>query len=191
MVIFIVIYCGIYLHGIFKGKIKPILSTWLLLLFATILSFLTDYKETGRDGLFSNAFNMIDGFATLSIFLVVLFYKDTRKKFSLFEKRCLFATFLIFIFWIISGENILSHLAVQVILVIAYFPTIIHLWHAKKNTESLSMWTINCVAAAFGTIEPIRSMSLLPLVYGLRAVVCTLTVALLVFRLKLKTKKVV
>jgi len=189
MVIFIITYCSIYLVSIKSGKSKPILATWLFLVIANLLSILTSYKETGINGITSNAFNIIDSFSTTTIFFVVLFNKNTRRRFNKFEKYCLLLTGIIFIGWLISGQNILAHLAVQFILVIAYFPTFVHLWKSSKNTESLSMWGINALASGLGTIQPLKTMALLPLVYGIRATVSTFTVFLLILRLKYKEKQ--
>lgn len=186
MVACIIIYVSIYLTGIKNGKVKPILATWLLFSLATILSFITDFKQTGISGLFANAFNIVDTLATLIIFLVIIFNKNTTKSFNDFEKSCLTAVFVIFLVWLISGQNILAHLAIQVILVIAYLPTLIHLWKAEKNTESLSMWSFDSAASALGTVEPLRAMAFLPLVYGMRAVLSTLAVIILIIRLKYK-----
>lgn len=188
MVICIIIYVSIYLVGIKNGKVKPVLATWLFFVLATILSFVTNFKQTGVSGLFADAFNIVDTFATLIIFLVIIFNKNTNKSFNKFEKGCLTAVFIIFLVWLISGQNILAHLAIQAILIIAYLPTLIHLWKSEKNTESLSMWSFDSTASALGTIEPLRTMALLPLVYGIRAVISTLAVIVLIIRLKIQNK---
>jgi hypothetical protein len=180
------IYVSIYLIGIKKGNIKPILATWLLFVLATILSFITDFKQTGVHGLFADAYNIVDTFATLIIFVVIIFNKNTNKRFNKFERYCLAIVIIIFFVWFVSGQNILAHLAIQAILVVAYFPTLVHLWKAERNTESLSMWSFDSAASALGTVEPLRTMTLLPLVYGIRAVVSTLAVVILIIRLKYK-----
>ena len=186
MIACIIIYVSIYLVGIKKGNVKPVLATWLFFVLATILSFITDFRQSEVSGLLADAFNIVDTFATLVIFLVIVFNKDTNKSFNKFEKGCLFAVFAIFILWLVSGQNILAHLAIQAILIIAYLPTLIHLWKAEKNTESLSMWSFDSAASALGTVEPLRTMTLLPLVYGIRAVVSTLAVIVLIIRLKIR-----
>lgn len=190
MTLCIVIYVTIYLVGIKKGNVKPILATWLFFSLATVLSFFTDYKETGQSGLLANALNIVDTFATWSIFLVVLFKKDTNRKFNKFEEGCLLAVGIIFIVWILSKQNVLTHSAIQCILVVAYLPTLFHLWKTKENTESLSMWSFDSAASVFGTIEPLRTMTFLPLIYGIRAVISTLAVVVLIIRLKYKQKKI-
>ena len=188
MVACIVIYVSIYLVGIRKGNVKPVLATWLFFALATVLSFITDFRQDGVHGLLANAYNVVDTCATLIIFFVIIFNKNTSKKFNTFEKSCLVAVFIIFLIWLATGQNIFTHLAIQAILIVAYLPTLIHLWKAKENTESLSMWSFDSAASALGTIEPLCTMDFLPLVYGIRAVVSTLAVIILIIRLKFKSK---
>jgi hypothetical protein len=64
-----------------------------------------------------------------------------------------------------------------------------HLWNAKENHESLSMWSIDSFASFVGCINPIIHFDLLPLVYGLRSAFCTFFTVLLVIRLKYKINK--
>lgn len=189
MVICIIIYAGIYLVGIKRGTVKPILATWLFLSLATLLSIVTDFKETGVHGLLANAFNIADTFAVLVIFIVVLFRTDTRRTFNQFEKWCLGLVVFIFIAWLLSGANIVAHLSIQAILVLAYLPTLVHLWKAIKNTEALGTWSFDCLASLFGLYEPLRTGQLLPTVYGVRSVVSTLLVIILILRIKYKNHK--
>jgi hypothetical protein len=189
MITCIIVYSSIYLKGIKKGTVKPILATWIFLSAATILSFITDFAESGTSGMLANSFNIIDTIATVFIFSFVLSRKDTRKKFSTFEKVCLGAVILIFLMWLISGLNILAHLAIQFILVVAYLPTFVHLWKSTQNTESLGMWSFDCLASALGTIEPVRVMAFLPLVYGIRSILSTIGVIALILRIKYRGNK--
>ena len=192
IIIFICIatYLVIYLNGIRSGKVKPTLSTWIFFAFAGVLSFITDFRETGVAGLFANSYNILDTsgvFVTLSF--IFLFQKNINKKFNKIEKWCLTAVIIIGVLWLLSGQNVLAHLSIQLILLISYIPMFVHLWKANENTESLSMWSIDSLASAVGCIKPILSMDLLPAVYGLRSAVSTFTTVLLILRLKHKAKK--
>lgn len=186
MIVCIIVYLSFYLVGIKKGKVKPILATWIFILFATLLSIITNFKQSGVNGLFSNAYNIVDAFATLTIFLVVLFNKETRRGFTFFEKWCLSIVVFIFIVWTITGQNILAHLSIQAIMVVAYLPTVVYLWKATKNTESLGKWSFSFLASILGLIEPVKTLDLLPLVYGVRSAISTLTVVILILRLNNK-----
>jgi len=187
MTLCVVGYATIYIAGIKRGKVKPILATRIFLLSAIILSALTNYRQSGIHGLLANGLNVIDTLATLSIFLVTVFHKDTRKKFTGFEKICLSTLIFIFLVWIISGQNILAHLSIQAILVVAYLPTVTHLWKSKKNTESLGAWFLDFVASVLGIMEPLKIMDLLPLVYVIRSIISTFVVIVLILRIKRST----
>jgi hypothetical protein len=183
------IYAVIYLRGIKKGEVKPILATWLLFALSTMLSFVTDLSETGVGGILTNFFNLADSCAIVVILAVILCRKDTRRSFTLFEKLCMGSSLLVTLFWFISGQNVPVHLAIQVILVIAYVPTLKHLWVSTTNTESLPMWFFDFFASALGLVEPLRTMSLLPTIYTVRAVICTLLVIAFILRIQLRQNK--
>jgi hypothetical protein len=85
---------------------------------------------------------------------------------------------------------------IQIILVIAYLPTLIHLWKSKENTESLSAWSLDFLASIFGMITPLQTMSLLPLIYSIRSAISTFFVMALILRInfreiKLKEKSLI
>ena len=184
----VLIYFLMYVVGIKKGRVKPVLATWVFFSFTTILSVLTDFKESGVHGLLSNTFNIADTLAVVTIFIIVLFQKDVRRKFNQFEKGCLVAVIAICALWLLTGANVFAHLSIQAMLVVAYLPTLMHLWKATKNTESLGKWFFDFLASVFGTIRPLENMALLPLVYCLRSIVSTLAVIFLILRLKYKEK---
>lgn len=184
-------YGIIYIIGIQRGTVKPVLATRIFFLLALVLSALTDFKQTGVNGLLANAFNLIDTITTFVIFIFTILHKDTRKSFTEFEKICLGLIILVFIGWVASENNILTHLLVQVILIIAYLPTVIQLWKSPINTESLSAWCLDLFASILGIIEPLRIRDLLPLVYGIRSIVSTFIVIVLILRIKFRKMKAI
>jgi hypothetical protein len=187
-VIFTLTYGTICLIQLAKGNIKPVLATWLFFSFAAILSVIMNYKESGFSGISANLFNLTDTIVLIVCTVFILLKKETRRTFTLFEKFCLLAVGLVFAGWISTGENVISYLAIQVMFLIAYMPTFVHLWKADKNTESLIMWVLNCVACIFGVVLPILQRDFLPTVYGVRAVLCTATVVVLILRLQNRNK---
>jgi hypothetical protein len=114
------------------------------------------------------------------------FNKNNRRKFTKFEKICLYLVIFIFLIWITSRQNVLANILVQIILVIAYLPTLIHLWKSQENTESLSAWSLDFFASVVGIIAPLQTMDFLPLIYGIRSTISTFAVMLLICRIKFK-----
>jgi len=185
----VVIYSGIYVRGIYKGNAKPVLATWLFFSIATTMSFFANFNITGGKGLSANFFNLVDSFSVVTIFIIILFRKDTRKTFTVFEKYCVGAVITVFAVWLLVGKDFLTHIVVQIILVIAYLPSLVKLWKSKNNTEPLATWVFNFFASAFSLIIPIRSGDTLPIVYGIRATVSTLVMSLFILRNKYLNSK--
>jgi hypothetical protein len=181
----------IYIKGIRNNTVKPILATRVFLLLAFLLTFLTNYSQTGIRGLGANVLNIVDVLSVSATFIAMGFSKNNRREFTKFEKICLYFVILVFLMWIVSGQNILDNILIQIILVIAYLPTVIHLWKSEENTESLSAWSLDFFASVVGIIAPLQTMDLLPLVYGIRSTISTLTVMLLILRIKFRKVKVV
>jgi len=178
----------IYIKGIRNNTVKPILATRIFLLLAFLSSILTSYKQTGAHGLLANMLNIVDFLSILATFFAMIFSKNKNRKFTKFEKICLYFVILIFLIWIITKQNILANILIQIILVIAYLPTLIHLWKSQENTESLNAWSLDFLASIFGMIIPFQTMDLLPLIYGIRSTVSTFAVAVLILRIKFKGK---
>lgn len=190
IVILITTYLYIYLSGIKSGRVKPILSTWIFFIFATFLSVVTDFRETGIHGLFANSYNILDALGTfITLAFILFFQKNINKEFNKLEKGCLAAVIIVGMLWFLSGQNILAHLSIQVIMFIAYIPMVFHLWKAKENTESLGMWSLETITSAIGCINPILNKDMLPIVYGFRSFFSTFLIVLLILRLKYKESK--
>ena len=179
----------IYVKGIKNNTVKPILATRIFLLLAFLLTFLTNYSQTGLRGLGANMFNIVDILSVLATFIAMGFSENKHRKFTKFEQICLYFVILVFLMWIVSGQNILANILIQIILVIAYLPTLIHLWKSQENTESMSAWSLDFLASIFGMIEPLQLMAILPLIYGIRSTISTFIVVALIVRIKWREVK--
>jgi hypothetical protein len=182
--LFVITDTSIYFIGIQRGKVKPVLATRLLFSVALTLSTFTTFRETGFPGVASNILNIADMFSVVFIMIVILLRKDTNWVFTKLEKTCLTAVLFIFVIWLITNQNVIANLLVQMILVVAYMPTWMHLWNTQRNTESLSAWTFDFLASGLGIITPLQTMDFLPIVYGIRSVISTFLVVILILRLK-------
>lgn len=112
---------------------EPILASWILMTTATFLSLWTylstfSSKKEKLKGLVSNIGNSTNFIAISSILLGTLFWgKNVRFGFTQFEIWCLVASFVILIIWKFSKLHVYANIAIQIIMVIAYIPIIIHL----------------------------------------------------------------
>jgi hypothetical protein len=189
----VIFFCGVaatfvYVKGIRNNTVRPILATRVFLLLAFSLTFLTDFRQTGTHGLMANMLNIVDVLSVLVTFFAMAMSKNKSRKFSKFEKICLCLVILVFLIWIITKQNILANILIQIILVIAYLPTLIHLWKAQENTESLSAWSLDFFASVVGMIAPFQAMNILALIYSTRSAISTFAVIIFILRLQFKEK---
>jgi hypothetical protein len=88
-------------------------------------------------------------------------------------------------FWVVSQNHVVSHLSLQVILVIAYFPVIDRLWKSNVNTESFTAWIGLFLAPC---ISLLSSKGVLATIYSLRTIISTSALLALMVRAELKQR---
>ncbi len=166
-------------------KTKPALAMWVFFLIAVALSLIT-FKSEGKYGFLDNILNTTDlvyvGLSTLAIWV----YGDVSTKFNRFDIFCLIAVALIFVFWLITQNHLITNLLVQLILVIAYFPTIRRLLKTKQNTESFGIWAGMLLVSSIALIS---TEGILAKTYTLRAVISISLLMGLMAWFEIKKKK--
>ena len=159
-----------YFRLIRRKKIKPSLAMWVFFTLAVGLSLITYMKE-GTHSLWDNVLNTTDLFFVSTVSPTILLFGDRSSRFNRFDLLCLGAVAGIVIFWFVTRNHTLSHLLVQGILVIAYFPVVNRMIRTGENHESYLLWggmLLASVLALFST------GGTLAFVYTIRAVVCIL-----------------
>jgi hypothetical protein len=111
----------------YKKKIKPVLAMWVFFSIAVAMS-LTTYMANDNFSIWDNVLNTTDLIMVTAVAIMIYFFGDKSSKFSKFDKLCLIAVILITLFWFVTKTHFLSHLMIQSVLVIAYFPVIKRLW---------------------------------------------------------------
>jgi len=158
---------------------------WVFFLIAVALSLIT-FKSEGKYGFLDNILNTTDlvyvGLSTLAIWV----YGDVSTKFNRFDIFCLIAVALIFVFWLITQNHLITNLLVQLILVIAYFPTIRRLLKTKQNTESFGIWAGMLLVSSIALIS---TEGILAKTYTLRAVISISLLMGLMAWFEIKKKK--
>jgi len=120
---------------------------------------------------------------TVSVFIFI--FGDRSTRFNRFDLGCLIAVLVIVVFWLISQHHVVSHVSIQVILVIAYFPVISRIWKSNENTESFVAWIGLFLAPC---ISLLSSKGVLATIYSLRAIISTLVLLTLMVRVELKQR---
>ena len=164
-----------YVYLIRKNRISPALATWVFFTIAVIGSFLTYLAESDFSP-WDNILNLSDLFLDSSVSIAILLYGDRSTRFNRFDICCLIVVGLILITWIFTRQHVLAHSAIQLILVIAYFPVVKRLRRALWNTESYVMWFGLMLAPIFALLS---SKGLLATIYTVRSMVGPALVLLL------------
>jgi len=176
-------YCWL----ISKGRIHPALAMWVFFTIATVASLLT-YLAEGDYGPLDNILNTADIALVGFVALWIAWFGDRSTRFNRFDLGCLAAVLAIVGVWTITHRHVVAHSAIQAILVIAYVPVIRRMWHARRNTESFTMWIGLLFAPIFSLLS---SEGTLATVYAVRTIVCTSALLLLMIRAERKAHRAI
>ena len=168
-----------------RDRISPSLAMWVFFTIAVIGSLLT-YLSEGGYGMLDNILNSADLLLCGGVALAIVMWGDRSSRFDRFDLGCLGAVALILAAWAISRQHGIAHLAIQLILVIAYFPVIKRLWRSDRNTESFTMWIGLMLAPMFSLLS---SKGALATVYAVRAIICTALLLALMTRVELRARR--
>jgi len=146
---------------------------------------LVTYLSAGDYSLLDNILNSSDLVLVVTVSVFIFIFGDRSTRFSRFDLGCLIAVLAIVAFWVISQHHVMSHVSIQVILVIAYFPVISRIWKSNENTESFAAWIGLFLAPC---ISLLSSKGVLATIYSLRAIISTSVLLALMVRAELKQR---
>lgn len=174
-----------YIWMLRNKRIRPSLAMWVFFSLAVSMSLLTYLKE-GNFGFWDNVLNTTDLALVFSITLAIVFMGDKNTRFSRFDWWCLFMVALIILYWFFSQNHWVSNMAIQLVLIIAYFPVVKRMISSKTNSEPFIVWIAMMLAPL---ISLITSKGTLATVYAVRAFVCTAVLLLLMLRIEWLNRK--
>ena len=174
-----------YSYQIWKRKIEPTLSTWIIFLLGTGLSLIT-YVIAENADFRSGILNTIDVVVVLLVLISILIWGNHTIRFKKFEKWYLSGVCIIVVYGILTGDAWRSNIFTQILIAIGYFPTIQNLTVEKKSTESVSSWSISLTAGILGLYPAIIDGNTLAIVYSVRTIVL---VSILIIFVKIKNRK--
>ncbi len=178
-----------YAYQVFRGRVRPALSTWLIMLAGTSLSLITYLFASGGD-IKSGILNLADVLAVIIIVASTLLWSKTKVKFRSFEKWYLAGAAGITLFWVYSKEPFISNLLVQLLIWIGYFPTIQKLIIEKVNTESFPAWGIALSAGIIAIYPAVLTGNILSLIYVLRTIIMISIIFSLMYYYERREKQV-
>ena len=177
-------FCLRYCWQMVAGQIAPVLATWIVFLVATQMSLFTYLRSSEKHTWLSNIYIVADCLNVIIVLLVAIFLgKKVRLGLTFFEIGCLTGCAIIAMIWFFSRSHVLCNLMIQVMMIIAYFPLVYHLWNAPANTEPYFPWLITMLASTLAMYEPIKKRDLLAAVYLTRSTLSVLVVIMLMIRL--------
>lgn len=182
--IFIMVTADVwYCYLAIKGVTHPTLMTWVIFLLAIVMSFSTYWSSENHD-LLSNICNVGDLILVFLVIIVVsVFCENVRFSINKTEIICLSLSFIVLIFWRITKAHELSNIFIQVIMVIAYFPTFYQVLNFSGMSESPVTWGITWFSALFGVITGILGKNKLAIIYSGRSLVMISILLVLIWRL--------
>lgn len=169
-----------YIWLLHKKRISPSLAMWVFFTLAVTMSLLTYLKE-GNFGFWDNVLNTTDLVLVLSVSMAIFIKGDKQSRFNRFDWWCLLMVGCIMVYWYFSQNHMVSNLAIQLVLVIAYFPVIKRMLRSKSNTEPFVVWIAMMLAPL---ISLLSSKGTLATIYAVRAFICTALLLLLMLRVE-------
>ena len=161
-------------YKIIKQQVQPALSTWLIILAAALMSFVT-YLSAEQNAFLSGLLNFGDVLSTALVSVVIIFFSQINIKLKSFEKYYLLGLILVAAFWFLTSDPFVSNLLIQLLLSIGYAPTIHHLIKSKRNTESFLVWGLILAASLISLYPAIIALTehgiILSLIYSVRAII--------------------
>ncbi|MFH1119305.1 MAG: hypothetical protein V1775_05740 [Bacteroidota bacterium] len=157
-----------YYWLIFHKKIRPSLAMWVFFTLAVSMSLFT-YMREGIHNLWDNVLNTTDLFFVSTVTLSIILFGDRSTRFNRFDLGCLMVVALIAVFWFITRNNVMTHLMVQGILVIAYFPVVSRMIRTKENNESYLIWSGMLLASVLALFSTEGGLAI---IYTVRAIIC-------------------
>lgn len=128
---------GSYLIQVIKGRSIPNPSTWLIWVVVTIINTLT-YFSVVHGNIWVSLSSIVLALGILFIFLFSL-VNGKFSKLGKIEIVSLTIAFGIGLFWKLSGNFIISNIALQAVFLISFYPTLISLLK-KETTEKPLAW---------------------------------------------------
>ena len=179
VVVSMLVFAGRYSYQIWRGKVYPALSTWIIFLVGTGLSLITYSIAENRDFV-SGILNTVDvGMVLIILISTLLFGGGGKVRFKPFEKYYLAGVGMIIVYGLASGDAWGSNIFTQVLISIGYFPTIQNLVTEKRNTESFFSWSCALFAVSVALIPASINGSWLAIIYSLRSIVLVLAMLIL------------
>lgn len=188
----LVFYVGArYCSKVIRKEISPRIATWLIFEIGVVMSLAT-YLAGNEHSLIKAALNAADSLQVTVILVTLLLEQRGRKiHFTMNEFLSLGISGVAAVAWMMTKTGWIGFIGFQLVMSIAYAPTIESLWRYKlgPSPEPMEKWGINIVIALIGVVVDITGRhDYVAMVYPLRALILCIVVVTLIARWKQKNK---
>jgi uncharacterized membrane protein YkvI len=173
-----------YCVKLIRKESHPRIATWLIFELGVVMS-LVAYFASRDHSLVKAVLNLTD-FVVVTVILAALFFEQRAGKivFTRNERLCLLIAGITMLAWMITKTAWIGFVGFQVVMTVAYVPTIESMWQWKpgRSPEPVETWSINAVAALIGVVLDVTgSHDYVAMLYPLRAfLLCVMIVGLVV-----------
>jgi hypothetical protein len=180
-----------YCAKLIRKETSPRIATWLIFEIGVVMS-LAAYFASHDHSIVKAALNLTDGIVVTAI-LTSLFIEQRggRIQFTRNEQLCLVISCITMAAWTITKTAWIGFVGFQVVMSVAYFPTIESVWQWKLggSPEPVETWSITAVAALIGVVIDVTgSHDYMAMLYPLRAFILCMIIVVLVRRWEQKSK---
>jgi uncharacterized membrane protein YkvI len=180
-----------YCVKLIRKEAHPRMATWLIFELGVVMS-LVAYFASRDHSLVKAALNLTD-FVVVTLIIAALFFEQRGEKilFTRNERVCLLIAGITVVAWMITKTAWIGFVGFQVVMTVAYLPTIESMWQWKpgRSPEPVETWGINAVAALIGVVLDVTgSHDYVAMLYPLRAFLLCLMIVVLVARWERKSR---
>lgn len=182
---------ALYCKKLIRREIFPRIATWLIFEIGVVMS-LAAYFASHDHSVVKAALNLTDGIV-VTVILASLFIEQRGVKiqFTRNELLCLAISSITMAAWAITRTAWIGLAGFQVVMSVAYFPTIesVWRWKAGESPEPIETWSVTAVAALIGVaVDVTGNHDYLAMLYPLRAFILCTIIVVLVRRWKRKSR---
>jgi hypothetical protein len=182
-----------YCVKLIRKEAHPRIATWLIFEIGVVMSLAT-YFASHDHSIVKAALNVTDAVVVTVILASILIEQRGEKiLFTRNEQLCLVISCITMAAWAITKTAWIGFAGFQVVMSVAYFPTIESVWQWKpgQSPEPFETWSINAVAALIGVVIDVTGIhDYVAMLYPLRAFLLCMTIVVLVRRWEKKSRTV-
>ena len=178
-----------YCYQILREKVHPPPATFIILSFTFPLAFYMYTQNLGWS--FTANIGLTTAIASVWIVAAFLltklsFQKKLHIEINIFQRITILVSVLILVFWLITKDQLISYVLLQVSALISYIPVIKNLWKAERNRDSIIFWGSLFLSTCVASYAAYERNDIQSWIYIARAIPSTITVLVLMIRIELK-----